>query len=127
MYAGFPPGATLPTHPSRPPTLLAPPTPALFWRVIYTLLSIMFPGAIFSSFRRFVLGQIIRAIEATAEEEERGIYRTAEPSGGETRVGKKKRDPCCEKHAFQLERSAVHMLEERVKDTLSKVGCRLVC
>ncbi|CAM9824119.1 unnamed protein product, partial [Ectocarpus fasciculatus] len=28
---------------------------------------------------------------------------------------------CCEKHAFQLERSAAHRLEERVKETSSKV------
>ena len=75
-----------------------------------------------------MLGQIIRAIEATAEEEERGIYRTATatPSGGESHGVRKpdgeEKKPCCEKHAFQLERSAVHMLEERIKDTLSKVG-----
>lgn len=29
--------------------------------------------------------------------------------------------PCCEQHAFQLERSSMRMLEERVRDTLSKV------
>lgn len=79
--------------------------------------------------RHFGLNQVIRAIEATAEAEERGIYRTPmRPDGDSHGVRKNHADsgqgedkPCCEKHAFQLERSSLHMLEERVRDTLSKV------
>lgn len=73
-------------------------------------------------------GQVIRAIEAAADAEGRGIFRSytnlkhrgrytgwhdAESGGGG--------EMCCEKHAFQIERSAVRMVEERVKETSYKV------
>lgn len=78
------------------------------------------------------LNQVIRALEATAEAEERGIFRTAVRSDGDSRGGERKKHidggdrgednkPCCEKHAFRLERSSLHMMEERVRDTLGKV------
>lgn len=81
---------------------------------------------------QFGFDQLVRTIEATAEAEERGIFQSsATPPDGPEHVGREKHNihdngggetPCCEKHAFQLERSAVHMLEERVKETSSKVG-----
>lgn len=74
--------------------------------------------------------QVIRAIEATAEAEERGVYRDHCAAGQKKHVhvvgaldtgGGEEEGFCCEKHAFQLERSAAHRLEERVKETSSKV------
>lgn len=81
--------------------------------------------------------QIIRAIEARAEEEERGIYRPDNVAsvagvnkhegggrnscGGGGDDGGWAKEICCEKHASQLERSAVHRREERVRETSSKV------
>lgn len=85
--------------------------------------------------RFFGLGQVIRAIEATAEAEERGVFRAPVRSDGDSH-GERSRPAdsdrgednkhCCEKHAFQLERSSVHLLEERARDTLSKVCWALV-
>ncbi|CAN0375663.1 unnamed protein product, partial [Ectocarpus sp. 12 AP-2014] len=69
--------------------------------------------------------KVIRAIEATAEAEERGVYRDHRAAGRKKHVhvvdalgvgGGEEEGPCCEKHAFQLERSAAHRLEERVKE-----------
>ncbi|CAN0110638.1 unnamed protein product, partial [Hapterophycus canaliculatus] len=75
----------------------------------------------------------------TAEAEERGIYRPQpraavvaadvnrhgegdwSSTGGDDGDGRAK-EPCCEKHAFQLERSAAHRLEERIKETSSKIN-----
>lgn len=78
-------------------------------------------------------GQVIRAIEAAAAAEERGVFQPAvlhrarterhrgqrnEPAAGDDDGDE---GPCCEKHALRIKRSALHTLDERVKDTSLKV------
>lgn len=72
---------------------------------------------------------MIRAIEVVADAEERGIFQPLLFYSKQGRGGGKGNDAengdgrvsCCEKHAIKVERSAVHVLDERVKDTSNKV------
>lgn len=73
---------------------------------------------------------MIRAIEETAAAEERGVFRKF-PNCRHRRQHQPDEDGhighredgelCCEKHALRIERSAVRMVEERLKDTSDKV------
>lgn len=79
---------------------------------------------------------MIRAIEATAAAEERGVFRKSanrhhrrqhhadddDDVSGHGEEG----ELCCEKHALRIERSAVRMVKERLKDTSDKVFSLLI-
>lgn len=82
--------------------------------------------------------KIIQAIDAAAATKKRGGGRRSEGGRSDGRFGYVGHDEgedgagtgdgrvmCCEKHAFQIQRSAVNMIEEQVKVTSNKV--RYVC
>lgn len=55
---------------------------------------------------------------AHTEAHHHGQRRRNEPAAG---IDDGDDGPCCEKHAFRIERSALHMLDEQVKETSLKV------
>lgn len=76
---------------------------------------------------------MIRAIEATAAAEERGVFRKfanrhhrRQHLAGDDVGGHVEGELCCEKHALRIEMSAVRMVEERLKDTSDKVFSLLI-